>query len=271
LLMNLILFSRAESFGVETGHAVRICLASAGVWWGIFTVVPLRAIKRRQPVKHLPPGESVLTVGFNQLRGTFRRFRRHPHTLTFLLAYLIYNDGIQTVITLSTAFGQEELGLSLSTLTSVILMVQFVAAFGAILFNYVAVLFGYKRAIVASLLIWTITLVYAYGFLKTTAEFFVLAAVIAVVLGGSQALSRSLFSLMVPRGQEAEYFSLYEVSERGTSWLGPLLFGLSLQITGSYRAALLSLVVFFILGLVLLFFVDVRTAVREAASADHAS
>ena len=100
----------------------------------------------------------------------------------------------------------------------------------------------------ASLVIWTGVLVYAYGLLQTKLQFFILGAVIAIVLGGSQALSRSVYSLMIPKGQEAEYFSLYEVSDKGTSWLAPLMFGLALQFTGSYRVAILSLVVFFIVG-----------------------
>jgi UMF1 family MFS transporter len=192
--------------------------------------------------------------------------RAYPQTLLFVVAYLFYNDGIQTVITLSSEFGQEELKLPLSTLTTVILMVQFVAFFGSLLFNFVAKGIGSRQAIAVSLLIWTGCLIYAYGFLQTAFQFFILAAVIGIVLGGSQALSRSVYSLMIPRGQEAEYFSLYEVSERGTSWLGPLLFGLSLQLTGSYRIALVSLVIFFILGLVLLLRVDVRKAAIEAGN-----
>ncbi len=176
------------------------------------------------------------------------------------MAYLLYNDGIQTVITLSSLFGQEALGIPISTLTAIILMVQFVAFFGAMIFEKIAGGIGTKSAIILSLIIWIGTLVYAYGFLTTTGQFIGLAAVIAIVLGGSQALSRSVFSQMIPKGQEAAYFSFYEISERGTSWLGPLLFGLALQWTGSYRVALLSLIIFFILGLLLFIKVDIGKA-----------
>lgn len=264
LLMNLILVFKAGALGLETGLAVRISLASAGIWWAIFTVIPLVALKSRQPIRTRPPGANYLTVGFGQLRDTLGRVWKHPQTLLFLSAYLLYNDGIQAVITLASQFGQEELGLPITTLTTVILMVQFVAFFGAILFNSIAKGIGAKRAVLISLLVWTGSLIYAYGFLRTELQFFILAAVIAVVLGGSQALSRSIYSMMIPKGREAEYFSLYEVSERGTSWLGPLLFGLSLQFTGSYRIALFSLVVFFIAGLLLLIRLDVRRAAEEA-------
>lgn len=266
LMMNLILITKAAVFGLDMGQAVRISLASAGVWWAIFTVIPLMALKSRQPIRRLPPDANVLTAGFRQLRDTLSRVWKHPQTLLFLSAYLLYNDGIQAVITLTSEFGQEELGLSISTLTTVILMVQFVAFFGSILFNFIAKGVGAKQAVILSLLVWTGTLIYAYGFLKTTLEFFILAAVIAVVLGGSQALSRSIYSMMIPKGREAEYFSLYEVSERGTSWLGPLLFGLSLQFTGSYRIAIVSLVIFFIAGFVLLTRVDLKKAAEEAGS-----
>lgn len=266
LALNLLLFARAESLGLTSGQAVRISLASAGAWWAVFTLIPMATLKRRQPIKHVPPGQSYVTAGFRQLGRTLRTMPRYPHTLLFLVAYLLYNDGVQTVINMSAQFGQEELGLPLGTLTQVILMVQFVAFFGALLFNYVAKLVGSKRAIMISLVIWTGTIVYAYGPLRTATQFFVLAAVIAIVLGGSQALSRSVYSLMIPKGREAEYFSLYEVSERGTSWLGPFLFGAALQITGSYRIAILSLVVFFVLGLGLLVGVNVRKATVEAGN-----
>jgi UMF1 family MFS transporter len=116
------------------------------------------------------------------------------------------------------------------------------------------------------LVIWLGVTVYTYAFLQTVTQFFILGGVIAIVLGGSQALSRSLFSLMIPNGQEAEYFSLYEISERGTSWMGPLIFALALQFSGSYRLAILSIAIFFALGLFILARVDVRRAIVEAGN-----
>lgn len=267
LALNLVFVQfLAEPLGVSTGHAVRISLASAGLWWAIFTLIPLAALRRRLPVKTMPPGEQVWTVGFNQLRHTLRQLPSYPHSLLFLIAYLLYNDGIQTVISLSAQFGAEELDMSTASLVQVILMVQFIAFFGALAFNWVAQRSGTQRAIAASLVIWLAVVVYTYGFLRTEAQFFMLAGVIALVLGGSQALSRSLFSLMIPLGQEAEYFSLYEISERGTSWMGPLLFGLTLQFTGSYRLAILSIALFLALGLLVLRRVDARRAIREAGN-----
>jgi UMF1 family MFS transporter len=266
LALNLALFTQAESFGLTTGQAVRISLLSAGIWWALFTLIPLRALRSRRPVRELPPGERLLTVGFKQLRHTFSQLPNYPQTLLFLVAYLIYNDGIQTIIALSTQFGQEELGMEVSSLTTLVLMVQFVAFGGALLFGYLARRIGAKRSIIGGLIVWTGVVIYAYAALRTEPQFFVMGAVIAVVLGGTQALSRSLFSQMIPAGQEAEYFSLYEVSERGTSWIGPLIFGIALETTGSYRVAILSLIIFFVLGLALLTRVNVRRAIQESGN-----
>lgn len=264
LALNLLLVSRAPSLGLTTEAAVRLSLLSAGAWWALFTLVPVVLLRSRRPARSLPPGDRYVLVGFRQVGRMLSGLRTRPQMLLFLAAHLLYNDGIQTVVTLTSQFGQEELGLPIATLMTVILMVQFVALFGALAFERVARAIGGKRAIMVSLLVWIGALIYAFGSLRTAAEFFGLAAVVAVVLGGSQALSRSVYSVMVPRGLEAEHFSLYELSDRGASWLGPLLFGLALQFTGSYRIAILSPLVFFVTGLALLAKVDVRRALAEA-------
>jgi UMF1 family MFS transporter len=263
--LNLLFYQLgAVWLGLATGQAVRICLASAGLWWAIFALLPLRRLRSRGVAKPLPAGENLFSVGFRQLGHTLRQLGRYRQTTLFLVAYLLYNDGIQTVIALASQFGAQELQMETGALVRLILMVQLVAFFGALGFGRLANWIGAKRSIILSLVIWLGTVVYAYGLLRNAGQFFALGAVIALVLGGSQALSRSLFSLLIPRGQEAEYFSLYEISERGTSWLGPLLFGLSLQWTQSYRVAILSVAIFLAAGLFLLPLVDIRRAVREA-------
>ena len=187
-----------------------------------------------------------------------------PHTLTFLLAYLFYNDGVQTVIALASVFGAEELRLETSTLIQVILMVQFLAFVGAIAFGRLANWIGAKMSIVITLVVWSAVTIYAYRFLQTELQFWLMAAVVAVVLGGSQALSRSLFSQMIPAGREAEFFSFYEISERGTSWIGFLVFGLANQLFGGLRFGILSLIALFLIGLVILLRVDVQRAMQDA-------
>ncbi|MFD3655944.1 MFS transporter [Streptomyces sp. NPDC058620] len=264
LVLNLVLYTGHDSFGLSESEAVRICLASAGVWWGAFTVVPLRRLRDRQV---RPDGRGAVGSGWKQLLATLRDMRRHPMTLSFLLAYLVYNDGIQTVISQASLYGSEELGLDQTTLITAVLLVQVLAVAGALGMGRLARVYGAKRTILASLIVWTLILLAAYVLPAGEPVFFYsLAATIGLVLGGSQALSRSLFSHLVPRGKEAEYFSAYEMSDRGLSWLGPLVFGLAYQLTGSYRDALLSLLIFFALGTVLLARVPVRAAVAAAGN-----
>jgi MFS transporter, UMF1 family len=262
LVANLVLYLRHDSFGVSESAAVRICLASAGLWWGGFTVIPLLRLRDRPAVVR-----EATAPGLRRLAATIRDMRRHPLTLAFLLAYLIYNDGIQTVISQASVYGSEELGLSQATLIGAVLLVQVLAVAGALGMGRLARAYGAKRTILGSLVAWTLTLGAGF-FLPAGAPvaFFLLAGAIGLVLGGSQALSRSLFSHLVPPGKEAEYFSAYEMSDRGMSWLGPLLFGLTYQLTGSYRDAILSLVAFFVIGFLLLARVPVRQAIGDAGN-----
>ena len=274
LLLNLAFYQFRDTLGVGTGLAVRINMASAGLWWLGFSMITWTRLRARKAHRALPPGQGYLKVGFSQLKGTIKEVRNFPETLKFLLAYFLYNDGIQTVIAVAATFAAAPilrggLGIDTGTLTIVILMIQFMAFFGALLWGFLAGKMGAKQSIILSLVIWSGVVIYAYFGLYgdgATLQFFILGAFIALVMGGSQAISRSLFAQLIPGGKEAEYYSFYEVSERGTSWIGPLLFGLMNQVFGSLRPAILSLIFFFIAGLVLLPFVNVpkaRAAVRE--------
>jgi UMF1 family MFS transporter len=278
LLLNLIFYQLHESLGVPTGLAVRINLASAGVWWLAFSMITWTRLRARGARRSLPPGKTYLHVGFGQLKTTIKEIRHFPETLKFLLAYFLYNDGIQTVIAVSATFAAAPLlrgglGMDTGTLTMVILMIQFMAFFGALLWGVLAGKMGAKQSIVLSLVIWSGVVIYAYFGLygeSSTIQFFILGAFIALVMGGSQAISRSLFAQLIPGGKEAEYYSFYEVSERGTSWIGPLLFGLMNQVFGSLRPALLSLIFFFVAGLIVLPFVNVPKAMAAVKAYDAA-
>jgi UMF1 family MFS transporter len=269
LVFNLLLVLRAEQLGISTGLAVRLSLLSAGLWWGGFALITFALLKSRPMKKQLPAGKGYISAGFSEIVSTFKELRRLPLTLRYLLGYLIYNDGIQTVVFAASAFLEQELfpGGNPVFLLEIFVMVQFVAVPGALLFERLAYLIKTKNAIIVSLIIWSAIVIYANRFLDTVAEAWVLAAAIAIVLGGSQALSRSLFSKMIPAGKEASFFGLYEVSERGTSWMGPLLFSIVIARTGSYRAALLSLIFFFVVGLVVLWITDTDRGIREAGNA----
>ena len=265
LALNLVLYLNAARMGMSEAMAVRISLSSAGVWWAVFTIPPLIALHNHGAVQVLAAGQNAIASRLRQLGHTLREVRRYPQTMTFMVAFLLYNDAIQTVITLASQFGHDELKIPISQLTLAILMVQFIAFFGSMAFKWLAAAINAKRAVVVSLVIWTVVLVYIYLAVRTTLQFFVMAAVVALVLGGSQALSRSLYSQMIPKFKEAQYFSIYAASDKGTNWLCPLFFGLALQFTKSYRIAILSLIIFFLAGLLVLLKVDVERAERDVA------
>ena len=200
-----------------------------------------------------------------QLVHTLREVRRYPQTLTFMVAFLLYNDAIQTVITLASQFGHDELKIPVSQLTLAILMVQFVAFFGAMAFKWLAAAISAKRAVSCE----SRDLDGSAGLhlpgREDDAPILHHGRDRRLVLGGSQALSRSLYAQMIPKLKEAQYFSIYEVSDKGTSWLCPMFFGLALQFTKSYRIAILSLIIFFLAGLLVLLKVDVERGERDVA------
>ena len=278
LALNLGFYLFSDRLGVPADLAIRINLASAGIWWLGFSFFTWSRLRARRASSKLAPNETYISIGFKQLRKTLGEIRNFPETLKFLLAYFLYNDGIQTVIAVSATFAaapliQGGLELGQETLTAVILMIQFVAFGGALLWGRLATWIGAKRSVIVSLVIWSGVVIYAYGGLQSdnvTLEFIVLGIFIALVMGGSQAISRSLFAQMIPAGKEAEYYSFYEVSERGTSWIGPLVFGLANQLFGSLRYGILSLIFFFVVGLIVLPFVDVNKAIADVKAHDAA-
>ena len=271
LVLNLILYMFSDKIGVPKELAIRINLASAGVWWLSFAFFTWVRLRPRHAAKQLPKNETYLSAGWKQLWHTLKEIRNFPETLKFLGAYFLYNDGIQTVISVSSTFAAAPIirggvGLDQSTLIIAILMIQFMAFFGALMWGRLANWVGAKRSILISLVIWAGVTIYAYAGLQgdsRVVEFFILGAFIAIVLGGSQAISRSLYAQIIPSGKQAEYYSFYEISERGTSWIGPLLFGLVNQLMGSLRPAILSLIFFFIAGLIILPFVNVKKAMAD--------
>jgi UMF1 family MFS transporter len=276
LALNLVLLTLDTKLGISAAMAVRISLLSAGLWWAVFTIIPvlglwdLRGAAPAELMTREQAGRadgSVITGSLQQLATTLRELRRYPQTLLFLTAYLFFNDGIQTVIVSSSVYGSEELRFSSSQLVEIILLVQFVAFGGALLFGRLAQHFGAWRVVLNSLALWTLVVTIAFfvparGFLI----FAGLAAFIGIVLGGSQALSRSLYSQLVPRGREAEFFSLYQAMERGTSWSGTLVFGLVHQFTHSYRWAIIALILFFVIGGLLLSKVRMREGIIAAGN-----
>ena len=267
LALNLTMVLGRDALGLDKELAVRLSLLSAALWWAGFTFIPFLRLRDHPAQDVVPEAGGLLSRSFGQLFTTLREMRRFPMTMTFLVAFLFYNDGIQTVIGVASTYGSKELGFGDSVLIATILMIQFVAYGGALLFGRLAATYGAYRCILWGTYAWMAIVVLAMFLPRKNVATFLLAGVaIAIVLGGTQALSRSFFSLLIPRGREGEYFALYNACERGTSWFGTFLFGVVFQVTGSYRPAIVALIVFFVLGAVFLLRLDARRGIEEAGN-----
>ncbi len=273
LVLNLIFLKYSgDWFGISTGTAVRLSFLFASLWWGAFALVTFYLVKTRIPDKEVPHDKNLVTVGFTEVWATLRELRRLRYTMLFLIAYLFYNDGIQTVILQSSVFISYELFTSkgLADDPSFLIMIfgvaQISAFAGALIFERIARMLGAKRTIMFALVIWCGIVIYAYAFFATKTQAYIMGGAIGMVLGAAQALSRSLYSQMIPRGREASFFGLYEISEKGTSWMGQLMFTIIVGATGSFRHAILGLIVFFVVGTIILLFTDTKRAIHEAGN-----
>jgi UMF1 family MFS transporter len=248
---------------------VRIAFLSVAIWWLVFSIPLLRRV--REPAALQKPNESALAAlrrTFGQLGGTIRELRRYRQALLMLMAFLLYNDGIQTVIKMATAYGAE-IGIGRSDLISAILIVQFVGVPFAFLFGAVADRIGAKQSIFVGLLVYVVITILGY-FMRTALHFYILAGLTGMVQGGTQALSRSLFASLIPAYKSGEFFGFYAVFEKFASILGPLLFALTIAITGQSRLAIVSVIFFFIAGAIVLMFVRVDEGRRAARDAEAA-
>ena len=269
LAVNLLWIQKPEWFGfADAGAATRASFVSVGVWWAIFTV----PLMRRVPEPPVPPaareGSAAQHIAgaFRRLKGTLHALRRYRNAFLTLLAFLLYNDGIGTIIRMSSLYGTQ-VGIDQGSLIGALLMVQFVGVPCSFLFGHVARWVGAKRAIGLSLIVYTAVSVLAF-YMTTAAHFFALAFLVGLVQGGSQALSRSLFASMIPRRHSSEFFGFFAVFEKFAGIFGPLIFSLAVGLTGSSRTAILSMIFFFIAGGLTLSVVDVEAGQRAAAAAD---
>ncbi|MBB4931553.1 UMF1 family MFS transporter [Lipingzhangella halophila] len=268
LVVHLALIVAHDSVGVTEGTAVRIAIVSTGFWWVGFTVLALRPLRNRiGALAAARPGRPNPATSLRQLGHTLGEMRSNPHVILFLLAFILFNDGIQAAIRYASPFALQDLGLGYPVLMGTILAIQFVAFGGALAFGRIARQFGAKRTVLGTLVVWSALV--TLGFLLPAGApvlFVALGLGIGVVLGGTQALARSMFSQMIPHGREAEYFGIYQISERGSTFLGSLAVTIAVNLTGGYRVAIFSLIAFFILGGILLWKANLRSAIQGAGN-----
>ena len=265
LALNAVLIAHPELLGLpDKNTAIRVSFLSVALWWGLFSIPLFLKVKEppaREGAPTVSPGDLLRLVG-GRLVGTLRDLRRHRDAGLLLLAFLVYNDGINTIIRMATTFG-DEIGIPQTHMIGALLVVQFVGIPFAFAFGLLAGRIGAKRAILLALLVYSGIAVYSYT-LRTSAQFFVLAFLVGTVQGGAQGLSRSLFATMIPAHKAGEMFGFFGVFDRFGGALGSLLFGLMLSYTGSSRPAILSLIVLFLVGGFVLTRVDVERGRRVA-------
>jgi UMF1 family MFS transporter len=278
LALNLAWILKPGLFGLPSGPGLspsqatlpsRLALLSVAVWWVVFSIPLFRRVPEppRSVVRGETRGESPVRAAFGRLAGTFRHIRGYRQAFLMLLAFLICNDGVQTIITMATSYGSD-IGIGRNALIAAVLVVQFVGIPCAFLFGMLGARIGAKRAIFLGLAVYTGIAVLGY-FMTNATEFFILAALVGMVQGGTQALSRSLFASMVPPEKSGEFFGFFSVFEKFAGIFGPLLFAAAIAVSGTSRVAILSVIAFFAVGAVLLSFVDVDEG-RAAALASAA-
>ena len=269
LAVNLAMIQAPSLFGIpDTATATRISLATAGLWWLVFSIPLFRRVPEPPRVLEADerPTAGALATGARRLVETFHELRRYRQAFLLLLAFLLYNDGIQTIIRMATIYGTE-IGVGQSALITALLMTQFIGVPCAFLFGMIADRTGAKPAIFAGLAVYAGITVLGY-FMRTAAHFFLLAGLVGLVQGGTQALSRSLFASMIPKHKAAEFFAFFGVFERYAGILGPAIFAWVIEASGTSRNAILSVVLFFIVGAAILTFVDVDAGRRVARAAE---
>lgn len=267
LTFHLGLVTFAPDLGIGDGEAVRIAFASVGVWWLGFSVLGIRPLRNRYGKLALQQGRPKVGTSLKQFGRTLRDMRNYPNTLLFLLAFIFFNDGIQAAIYFAGNFAIQDLGLSLTVLSATILMIQFVAFAGALVMGRISRVVGTKATVLASLGVWCVLVTCGYFLPPGEPVLFVLLGLgIGTVLGGTQSLARALYSLLIPRGREAEYFSLYQLADRGSTLLGSATVALVVNLTGGYRTAIFSLLIFFVIGGVLLWRANLRAGIEAVGN-----
>ncbi|HUP19815.1 MAG TPA: MFS transporter [Gemmatimonadota bacterium] len=267
LLISWITWPEAFALG-SRGTATRAAFVAVAVWWLVFTLPLLLKVPEPRPriEPDERPGQNPFRVAFVRLGETFRELRTYRHAFLMLLAFVVYNDGIGTIIRMAGPYGKD-LGFPDGALMLAILVPQIVGIPFAFMFGALAGRIGPKRAIFLGLIAYVGITSYAF-FLQTLTGFFVLAAMVGVVQGGTQALSRSLFASMIPTHKSAEFFSFYGVLDKFAGMLGPMFFATTAQLTGSSRIGILSLLFFFLAGMLILSRVDVAEGRRVAREAE---
>jgi UMF1 family MFS transporter len=267
LAINLIMLKHPDRIGFPSGSfTVRDCFLSVAIWWLVFSLPTFFFLRERAEKTSLSMGKNYFNEGYHRLRDTLRRIKTFRQLTKFLVAYIIYNDGIETVIVMASIFGVEVLGMQTDEIILFFLMIQGIAFFGSLLFGFLADAIGNKKTVMISLGLWSLIVIWAFKlgiFWDPKAEYWILGALAGVVLGGSQAASRSLQGTFTPDANSAEFFGFFAVSGKFASVFGPLIYGILIAMTGSVQSGILSVLFFFVVGMAILWTVNEKEGMKE--------
>lgn len=243
----IIILAQTKTIPISAATASKISFLITAVWWGLFTIPMIKNVHQRYYMDHEP---KLVSNSFKRLGQTFKEISKYRALFLFLIAYFFYIDGVDTIITMSTAYGTD-LGISSTNLLIILFVTQVVAAPFAILYGRLAETFSGKKMLYVGMFVYIIVCIYAY-FLKTTLDFWILAMLVASSQGGIQALSRSYFAKLVPKKNANEFFGFYNIFGKFASIMGPILLGVTAQVTGKSNSGVFSLIILFLIGLVFL-------------------
>ncbi|MDA2926353.1 MFS transporter [Acidobacteria bacterium AH-259-G07] len=265
LVLNLAMIERPNWFGLPATDyiPVRASLVVVAAWWGLFSIPTFLWLRERARAQELPPGAGYLRVGFQRLTLTFRKINQFRELVKFLVAFLIYNDGVQTVIVMAAVFGADVLGMSQQELIPCFILTNSVAFVGALLFGYLGDRMSTKSAIHITLFIWSVAVLYVVV-INEIWQFWLLAVIIGSVLGGIQASSRALLAQFTPPENSAEFFGFFATSGKFASIFGPAFFAMVTDLTGTARWGVVSVLIFFIIGWAILSTVDEKKGIAQA-------
>ncbi|TCS94251.1 MFS transporter [Hazenella coriacea] len=262
LAINLLMISKPDLFYLSSIGAIQVSFLSVGIWWFVFSIPMFRNVHEKPAPAIAVSVSRKVANGFRSVGQTLREIKKYPELLKFLVAFWFFSDGINTIIKMATIYGRE-IGIGQNDLISALLITQFVGIPCTLFFGKIAEKLGAKLTLIITLFIYLCIVLLGY-FMTSPIHFYLLAIMVGLVQGGSQALSRSIFGRLVPAQRNAEFFGFFGLSGKFAAIFGPFVFGLMGQLTGSSRAGIASLSLFFIIGIVLLIMVNIEKGKKEA-------
>ncbi|WP_277673661.1 MFS transporter [Piscibacillus halophilus] len=270
LAINLLMIMKYSWFGLPSSkEATQLAFVSVGLWWFIFSIPLFKNLKEEKVVNQGKRTKSYVAIGFSRIGETFKTLKHYKQLLIFIIAFWMFSDGISTIIRMATFYGAT-IGIGQNDLIAALLITQFVGIPCTLFFSKLAKWISAKKALTLALMVYVVIVILGY-FMTSALHFYLLAVCVGTVQGGAQALSRSIFARMIPHNKHAEFFGFYGITSKFAAIIGPAVFGITAGLTDNSRLGILSLIVFFVIGIVLLQLVNIEKGEQEAKALEDPS